>query len=250
MKRRVKKPTDVGTNRTGLGASPIDARRLLAAAARSKPSRSVTRSLGDVRIEYGREGSRVGSVPPPTSFKGAKKALFDLAKGEKTTVLLDRIGERLGFERAGVRVYEALLAKLDARGSWSGGPSRSAIVEQLEDELTHFHAMKRVLESLGADPTTTTPAADLGAVETMGILTVVTDPRTTVADALHAILMGELACTAHFEHLIELASALGVRELAAECETYRNNEEVHSVRVRAWLRSYDLRQAGARMDAA
>jgi hypothetical protein len=59
--------------------------------------------------------------------RAAAKAM----KGEKPTLLLDKLGERLAFERSGTRLYEALVSKHDAFGSFSGGPSR----EDLEHVL-------------------------------------------------------------------------------------------------------------------
>ena len=41
---------------------------------------------------------------------------------------MDKLGERLAFEHAGARLYEALLAKHRAYGSFDGGPSADDLV--------------------------------------------------------------------------------------------------------------------------
>ena len=60
------------------------------------------------------------------------------------------------------------------------------------------------IQSLGGDPTAQTPAADVTGVEGMGLMQVLTDPKTTVAQALHAILVAEMTDNAAWEELIEL----------------------------------------------
>jgi hypothetical protein len=48
-------------------------------------------------------------VPPPTSMKGMAKSALQALKGEKATVLIDKLAERLAFERTGTRLYETLI---------------------------------------------------------------------------------------------------------------------------------------------
>ena len=46
------------------------------------------------------------------------------AAGGQPTLLMDKLGERLAFEHAGARLYEALLSKHRAYGSFDGRPER------------------------------------------------------------------------------------------------------------------------------
>ena len=110
------KPTDIGTNRTGIAdlaaarakemieASEQSGRRRRRAGARSSSSapscRSTRRPMGRCRR--------------PASMKGAAKTVAKALQGEKANVLLDKLGERLAFERTGVRLYDAVLAKIPA----------------------------------------------------------------------------------------------------------------------------------------
>ena len=51
-------------------------------------------------------------------------AALQALKGGPPTQFLDKLGERLAFERTGVRLYEALISKHEALGSFAGGPDR------------------------------------------------------------------------------------------------------------------------------
>ena len=53
------------------------------------------------------------------------------------------------------------------------------------DEARHFRLIAEAIESLGGDPTSQTPSADLAGVESMGLVQVLNDPRTSIAQSLH-----------------------------------------------------------------
>jgi hypothetical protein len=59
--------------------------------------------------------------------------------------------------------------------------------------MRHFELVRCTIEMMGCDPTAQTPCADLVGVETLGLVQVLTDPRTTVAQCMNAILTAELA---------------------------------------------------------
>ena len=103
---------DVGMNRTGIKTSPIDSKDIIQEAARATPSSPGDgQGILDVRKQYAREAAEgLGSVPPPSSLKGMAKTAVDMLKGGKPTVFIDKLGERLAFERTGVRLYEGALS--------------------------------------------------------------------------------------------------------------------------------------------
>jgi hypothetical protein len=82
------------------------------------------------------------------------------------------------------------------------------------EELAHFHLLCEAAITLGADPTAQTPCADVAATASMGLLHVVADPRTTLAQSLNAILTGELTDNAGWDLLTELAQEAGYRIVA------------------------------------
>lgn len=226
-------------NRTGIGMSPVQGPEMLNGTA--DPRLSAPSSAGDehelerVRSDYASQAEPLGSMPPPSSLKGIAKTALALLKGKQPTVLLDKLGERLAFERTGSRLYEALLAKHDAFGSWEGGPTRAALAAIHDDELRHFQLLTAVVESLGADPTVMTPSADLAAVESCGLLQVLTDSRTNLMQGLHAILVAELADRDGWQALCELARVLGMDELARQFQSALMDEERHLAAVRSWV---------------
>jgi tRNA isopentenyl-2-thiomethyl-A-37 hydroxylase MiaE len=245
----MKNPTDIGLNRTGIGVSPVHAKELIEGAAATVPS-----SLGDesaiaeARIVYAKDMPPIGTVPPPSTLKGMAETVIQLIKGNKGGVLLDKIGERIGFERTGGRLYEGLMAKFSALGSWEGGPTLDDLRKIHHEELTHFALVTSWMVKLGADPTAMTPSADLAGVESMGVIQVITDPRTTPSQALHAILVAELIDVDSWSLLVELAAALGQEDMAREFRAAQVREEQHVTLVRGWLKNYVIGEGTMQLD--
>jgi len=113
------KPTDIGPNRTGIKTSPIDSKRTMQGAAESAgPMTGLDgAALEAERVRWSRDAYPVGTVPPPGSVKGMLKSVLEALEGHKAGVFIDKLGERLAFERTGCRLYDALLAKFEGRSS-------------------------------------------------------------------------------------------------------------------------------------
>src|SRR6185312_13071857 len=111
--------------------------------------------IAQMRLEIARESEPVGSMPPPGTLKGVAKTAVTLIKGESPTLFLNLLGERLAFERTGVRLYEAIIDKLPAFAANGGasGPSVTELREMQEEELRHVDVVRRAIEKLGGDPT-------------------------------------------------------------------------------------------------
>ena len=169
---------------------------------------------------------------------------MDAVRGKHPMVFLDLLGERLAFERTGTRLYDALLAKLEAAHEHPGGPTREDLERIRDEELQHFAMVKEALESLGADPTAMTPSADIAAVASEGLVEVLADPRTTLTEALKAILIAELADNDSWLVLADVAERLGHDELAGRFRSALVEEEDHLARVRSWLTAAVDGQAG------
>jgi hypothetical protein len=232
-----KDPTDLGMNRTGLATAPRHATAMVAS---SHDDIAATvadgAAIAGVRATYVVAAEAIGSVPPPTTIKGMAKTAMQMLKGQKPTVLLDKLGERLAFERAGTRLYELLLTKFDALGpTWDGGPTRERLEHFGREEHEHVALVRRAIEKLGGDPTVQTPSADLTGVEGLGIVQVISDPRTTLGQSLHAMLIAELADNDAWSLLIELVEAAGQDELATEFRAAERAEAEHLSAVRQWL---------------
>jgi bacterioferritin (cytochrome b1) len=163
------------------------------------------------------------------------KSAGQMAKGRDPVVFVDKLGERLAFERTGVRLYEAILSKFDALGSYDGGPSRPELETILADEFEHFRLLQEALKMLGADPTVMTPSADLHATLSRGAMEGVVDPRTTLAQSLEAALVVELADNDCWQHLVQLAHNAGQRELADRFGLALAEEQQHLTSVRRYV---------------
>lgn len=239
MTNQSDRPTDLGINRTGIALSPIDGPATIEGANAGLPSATGSaRDLAAVRVQYALEADPVGHMPPPTTLRGVANTAAEMIKGNKATVLLDKLGERLAFERSGVRLYDGLIAKLEAGGTWDGGPTLEDLVQFRGDEARHFTMLKEALEGLGADPTAMTPSADLVGVESMGIVQAISDPRNALAQSLHAQLIAELADVAGWELLIDLTESLGHAEMALRFRTALADEVRHRESVRRWVQRH------------
>jgi hypothetical protein len=216
-----------GLNKSGVSRDPALAAQMINGMEEFPPS---SRGTGDepaaLRIVKAKEGAPFASMPP---------RLPTLADVPGVELLVDKLGERLQVERAGVRLYEALLSKHDAWGSFPGGPSRAKLAELLDEEREHFQLLWGALEELGADPTVMTPSAALIATMTQGVRAVLQDPRTNLLQGLQAILLVELDDNECWDALRQLCQAAGLGDLAGRCEQALAHEQEHLELVRRWL---------------
>ena len=218
--------TEIGINHTGLQVAPEAANKMMENMKLTKPPRGDERQLAKLRAAYGAEADPVGSQPDP-SLSGIE------------AVLMDKLGERLAFERSGTRLYDALLAQCQ-------GDRKSALplqdVQHIRDEEhEHFALVGAAIESLGGDPTAQTPGADVTGVEGMGLMQVITDPKTTIAQALHAILVAEMTDNAAWEELVELTTQAGNDDLVERFTKAQESELEHLQKVQAWYKAAVLK---------
>lgn len=239
------KPTDLGRNRTGIATSPIDSRRLVEAAEATEPPPGDDRLFAAERAAWSRDAPPVGTMPPPASLKGIAKTALEKLQGQQPTVLLDKLAERLAFERTGARLYDALIVKLDAASVHAGGPTRADLERIRAEEVRHMGVVRDAIEHLGADPTVVTPCADVAGVASLGLVQALSDPRTTLTQGLDTILTAELTDNAAWSLLIELTASMGFDELADRFRVCLAEEEEHLASVRSWLSIALLGQAGA-----
>ena len=158
----------LGDNVTGISTSSTRAEEMQRNMENYPPTSVGTREgAGKVRVQYAKEGLPIGSIPKPAEVKEKLKSM--LGAGPPAT-LLDKLGERLAFERTGTRLYEALISKYEAYGSFSGGPDREQLIEILNEEHRHFVELEVQIRALGGDPTAVTPSANLAAVASEGVL--------------------------------------------------------------------------------
>ncbi|MBC8648709.1 ferritin-like domain-containing protein [Pseudomonas sp. MTM4] len=226
----------LGTNFTGVQMSPKDTKSLLEAVEQIKPDvPGDSKGIMLERVKRAEEADRIGSVPVPGSAKGMLKSTFDMALGKSPELLVDKLGERLAFERSGVRLYDAMIAKAKALGT-----AESDLIQVLQhirdEEFEHMNMVAEAIETLGADPTAQTPCADVAAVKSMGVMQVLTDPRTNIAQGMGALLTIELEDNAAWELLIELAEAGGHPNIAKGFKKAKDQEDDHLVKIKTLIR--------------
>jgi hypothetical protein len=150
-------------------------------------------------------------------------------------MLMDKIGERIAFERTGTRLYDALILKYEILAESDNAPALPNPLDGAEEDVgatlqrirteeqAHFLMLSEVMRSLGGDPTAQTPCADATATASMGIMQVVTDPRTTLAQSLNAML------------LIALAQEAGKTDMVEMFENAMAEEQEHLATIKGWL---------------
>jgi len=228
-------------NRTGIMTNPQLSAELINGAEESEPdAEGDAADLASVRADYLDEVTPIGSPP----------LILEAEEGENPSpldgmaVLLDKLGERLAFERQGTRIYQAVLQKCEALSVQDrAGPSIEDLQHICNEELEHFKLLQKAITKLGGDATIQTPSADVAGVLSMGMVQVVSDPRTTVPQMLQAVLTAELADNDGWQLLQDLAAELGADDLEEQCRRCFDEEQEHLQKVRAWLLSMTLDQA-------
>jgi ferritin-like metal-binding protein YciE len=226
----------VGGNRTGADISPEDTKEMVQGAEQYSPkARDGNAALAEIEGQYIHEAVSVGSMPAPSTMKGNVKTLTNKLAGRNPEVLLNKLGERLAFERSGVRLYECFIRKCEALNGGSIAPLPiDELLEIRDEEEQHFLMLQECIETLGADPTAQTPDADVSGVAASGLMKVLTDPRTSISQCLQALLTIELTDNAAWELLITLSEDMKLDEMTALFEQALNEEVSHLERVQEW----------------
>lgn len=229
--------SSMGMNRTGMQMSPFDTSTMQSGmpASMTPATPGDDSALAEMRSSYITQADPLGSVPIPGTVRGAITTGVSMLTGDQPQLLLDKLGERLAFERTGTRLYDALITKFEALQDESTSMTLADLQRIRQDEARHFAIVADAIETLGGDPTSQTPCADLVGVESMGLMQVVTDPRTTIAQSLHAILVAELADQAGWEMLIALAESEKQSVMITDFSVALDEERAHLAQVQAWF---------------
>ena len=229
-------------NRTGIMTNPELSIEMIEGAKQTTPSsQGDATELASVRSEYIEEGVPIGSSPImlEVSEDGESVGQFD-----GLAVLLDKLGERLAFERQGTRLYEAFLQKCESLTlEDASGPTIEELRHICEEELEHFHLLQNAIIALGGDATVQTPSADVAGVLSHGVMQVVSDPRTSIPQTLQAMLTAELVDNDGWQMLQDLAAELGQDDLETQCGKAYEEEQEHLEKVREWLTSMTMDEA-------
>ena len=142
--------------------------------------------------------------------------------------VLDLLGERLAFERAGVKLYDKILGRM----RMSGDPQIHKVLARIEvnreQEKEHEEWLEEQIRALGGDDHAPSEKSILVKTEAEGIEQVVMRDPNLLHD-FHALLTAELADNAGWELLVELASEFGDRDAKKEFKKRLHEEEQHLV---------------------
>jgi rubrerythrin len=190
-----------------------------------------------MRKSYIRNSEQLGAVPLPSTLRGALSTSAQAIQGNSPSVLIDKLGERLAFERSGVRLYDALITKCK-----SAEPMLNIVtLEQFRnDEAEHFTLVQNCIVSMGGDPTAQTPCADSAGMAAMGLMQVLNDPRSSIPQCVEAILMAELADSAAWELLTELVNEAGLSDYVEKFQQAKLTEDHHMHTIKNWLERLTL----------
>jgi ferritin-like metal-binding protein YciE len=222
--------TEIGRNRTGVETSPKLSKAMNDVVQPVSAETADASPLNEVRLLYIRDADPLGSIPLP-------------AKGERPLLFIDKLAERLAYERSGTRLYDAVIAKFTAHAGELDSASLKDVMEIRDEEASHAALIRTCIEQLGADPTAQTPSADLVGVATAGFLQAAADPRTTLAQTLQVALAAELVDVASWELLISMAEQLGQDGMAERFRQALDREIEHVAKVRGWYESLMLPDA-------
>lgn len=234
-----------GKNRTGIQMSPIDGKAMQEGdtnlgnygdgpAFANRHNEAGNLIQNNIRNRYIANPDSLGSIPLPDALTGAMSTAARALMGDSPQILLDKLGERLAFERTATRLYDALITKCDVMLDGDICLTIADLKQIRADEARHFMLISDAIESLGGDPTSQTPSADLAGVESMGLVQVLNDPRTSIAQSLHAIMTAELCDKAGWETLVALADEHDLVRMVDDFTDALNQEREHLGLMQTW----------------
>ena len=175
---------------------------------------------------------------------GVEATATDKLEASQSAVFLDLLGDRLASERTGIRLYHALLVKLEIDHAHPGGPTTEQLERIRDEETEHLMLVGDAIDALGGHPTAVPPSADVISVAGSGWVQLMSDPHTTWRDSLKVMLTAELVNNDAWRVLVDLADGLGQSQMAAGFRLALGDEEDHLVQVRAWLTAAINGEAG------
>jgi len=144
--------------------------------------------------------------------------------------VLDLLNERLAFERAGVKLYDQIIARMKNSGDPTMQKMMPQILQNRAEEKEHEEWLEEQIRALGGDDHALSEKSILVKTESQGIEHVVMRDPNLLHD-FHALLTAELADNAGWGLLVELAAEFGDRAAKKEFKQRLHEEEKHLVSV-------------------
>lgn len=151
--------------------------------------------------------------------------------------LIDLLNERLTFERAGVKLYDRILAVMRVNDDPFAARMLPALQQHRDEEKEHEEWLEAQIRSLGGTGHEVTEHSLLVTRESVGIEEVVMSDAE-LPHLLHALLAAELVDNAGWELLVALADEAGDREAKHEFKKRLREEVTHLLLVRKAVQSF------------
>jgi bacterioferritin (cytochrome b1) len=141
--------------------------------------------------------------------------------------VIDVLTERLSFERAGVRLYDRVIARMRASRDEQITSMLEQMTEHRDQEEEHESWLEQQIRSLGGDPQTQTDEGCLVETESQRIEQAISDNRSEVPDLLSGLLAAKLIDNFGWEALVQLAVEADDGEARNAFDTRLRQEEKH-----------------------
>ncbi|RKG81780.1 hypothetical protein [Corallococcus terminator] len=223
-----------GLKRTAMLLSEQELEHLTHGAVRNTVLPPAEGAVQSLRIHLSRI-AEASDVMPTTAFRERMSGALQVLKGGSPALFIDRLCERLAFERTSSRLYAGLLIKTHALGTYDGGPTPERLLELHNQELEHLGQVRDGLLRLGAPPSLRTPSGDVADSQCRGLIQAIDAPGATLMDALRVTLVSELINNAGWAMLVDLASELGPPELEQAFREVLLVESGHLAEVTLWV---------------
>jgi rubrerythrin len=156
------------------------------------------------------------------------KKLFEMNR-EK---VIDVLTARLAYERAAVKLYDAILAKIRADGSGDAMRTLPRLSEYRDQEKEHEEWLEEQIRAVGGDAHGETEMSRLEETEASGVEKVVFEQDAHLSKMFHALLVAELGDNAGWDLLAQLAGEAGDHEAKRAFKKRLHQEEAHLLFVR------------------
>lgn len=146
--------------------------------------------------------------------------------------LIDFLTARLAFERAGVKLYDAVLDKIRLGGDDNVMRMLDRLQQHRDEEREHEEWLEAQVRALGGDTHGQTDMSQLETRESKGIEDIILDGDNEISHLFHALLTAELADNAGWDLLVQLADDAGDRDAKHEFKKRLHEEEEHLLLMR------------------
>ncbi len=143
--------------------------------------------------------------------------------------VIDLLTARLTFERVGVKLYDAIIGKVQILGDAQAQRMLDQLQEHRDEEKEHEEWLEEQIRALGADAHGTSEMSELETRESKGIEDVILDGDNEISHLMHALLTAELADNAGWDLLVSLADEAGDRDAKKAFKKRLHEEEEHLI---------------------